>query len=66
MYWVIWWFTKKFKLLENLINKNENMSNYIEVTPSDICSMKYAPLTSVDVKCTLSRYELTLKSNCVH
>jgi hypothetical protein len=39
------------------------MSNYIEVIPSDICGMKYAPLTSVDVECSLSRYELTLKSN---
>jgi hypothetical protein len=39
------------------------MSNYIEVTPSDICGMKYAPLSSVDVECSLSRYELTLKSN---
>jgi hypothetical protein len=25
------------------------MSNYIEVTPFDVCGMKYVPLTSVDV-----------------
>jgi hypothetical protein len=39
------------------------MSNYIEVTPSDVCGMKYAPLISVNVECSLSRYELTLKTN---
>jgi hypothetical protein len=39
------------------------MLNYIEVTLSDICGMKYTPLTSIDVEYTLSRYELTLKSN---
>jgi hypothetical protein len=42
------------------------MSNYIEVTPFDVCGMKYAPLTSVDVEYSLSRYELTLKSTAVH
>jgi hypothetical protein len=40
------------------------MSNYIEVTPSEICGTKYNPLTLVDIECTLSRYELTLKSKC--
>jgi hypothetical protein len=39
------------------------MPNYIEVTPFKICDTRYAPLTSVDVECILSRYELTLKSN---
>jgi hypothetical protein len=55
---------KKIKTIkDNFINKNENMSNYIKVTPSDTCGMKYAPLTTVDIECTLSCYKLTLKSN---
>jgi hypothetical protein len=40
------------------------MSNYIEVTPSEVSDTKYAPLTSVNVEYILSQYELTLKSNC--
>lgn len=33
-----------------LIDKNENTSNCIEVTPANIWVTKYAPLTSLDVK----------------
>jgi hypothetical protein len=39
------------------------MSNYIEVTPSDIFGMKYALLTSVDIEYSFNRYEFTMKSN---
>jgi hypothetical protein len=44
---------KKIKTIRHiLMTKNEITSNYeyIEITPSNTCGMKYGPLSSVDVE----------------
>jgi len=51
-------------MIQYLQNTNENTSNDIELTPSDIlCSMKYVPLTSVHVERSFSRYKSILRPN---
>ncbi|KAF0747085.1 DUF659 domain-containing protein [Aphis craccivora] len=55
---------QNIKAIRNiLLNKNENPSMNIEFTPSDISNMKYAPLTSVDVERSFSRYKSILRPN---
>lgn len=55
---------QNIKAIRNiLLNKNENPSMNIEFTPSDISNMKYAPLTSVDVERSFSRYKSILRAN---
>lgn len=55
---------QNIKAIRNiLLNKNENPSMNVEFTPSDISNMKYAPLTSVDVERSFSRYKSILRPN---
>jgi len=50
-----------------LLNKTPN-NNYseIEYTPKEIMCMKYAPVTSVDVERSFSRYKAMLRPNRRH
>jgi len=56
---------QNIKTIRNiLLNTNENNGSMdIEFAPSDISNMKYAPLTSVDVERSFSRYKSILRPN---
>lgn len=49
-----------------LLNKTPTNNLEIELTPMEISSMSYAPITSVDVERSFSRYKAMLRSNRRH
>ncbi|CAI6362312.1 unnamed protein product [Macrosiphum euphorbiae] len=57
---------RKLIFQQNFISTSFASTNKIEYTPKEIMCMKYAPVTSVDVERSFSRYKAMLRPNRRH